>query len=71
MTTADVAILARNVAATRAKRKLTQVQVSKRSGIHNTEVSRIERGLRDPKLTTIIRLARAMDVKPARLLDGI
>jgi transcriptional regulator with XRE-family HTH domain len=71
MRTADVAIFARNVAATRAKRKLSQVQVSERSGIHNTEVSRIERGLRDPKLSTIIRLARALSTPPSRLLDGI
>ncbi len=70
MTTADVAIFARNVAATRAKRGLSQAQVSKPSGIHATEVSRIERGLRDPRLSTIVRLARAMGVEPARLLDG-
>jgi transcriptional regulator with XRE-family HTH domain len=70
VTTSDVAIFARNVAATRAKRKLSQTQVSKRSGVHSTEVSRIERGLRDPRISTIIRLARAMEVEPARLLDG-
>jgi transcriptional regulator with XRE-family HTH domain len=71
MTTADVAIFARNVATTRANRGLSQTQVSKRSGVHATEVSRIERGLRDPKVSTIIRLARAMEIEPARLLDGI
>jgi transcriptional regulator with XRE-family HTH domain len=71
MRTADVAIFARNVAATRARQGLSQSQVSKRSGVHVTEVSRIERGLRDPKLSTIVRLARAMGVEPARLLDGI
>jgi transcriptional regulator with XRE-family HTH domain len=67
----DTAILARNVAATRANRGLSQAQVSKRSGVHVTEVSRIERGLREPRLSTIVRLARAMEVKPARLLDGM
>jgi transcriptional regulator with XRE-family HTH domain len=71
VTTTGVAVGARNVAAARADRGLSQTQVSKRSGAHVTEVSRIERGLRDPRLSTIIRLARAMDVKPARLLDGI
>jgi len=68
---ADTAIFARNVAATRADRGLSQTQVSKRSGVHVTEVSRIERGLRDPRLSTIIRFARAMNVKPSRLLDGL
>lgn len=71
MTTTGVAIFARNVAATRANRGLSQTQVSKRSGVHVSEVSRIERGLREPRLSTIVRLARALEVEPARLLDGM
>jgi transcriptional regulator with XRE-family HTH domain len=67
----DISTFAHNVAITRSRRQLSQTQVSGRSGIHSSEVSRIERGLRDPRLSTIIRLARAMDVTPARLLDGI
>jgi transcriptional regulator with XRE-family HTH domain len=67
----DIAMFARNVAEIRADRHLTQAQVSHRSGIHVTEVSRIERGLRDPRLTTLIRLARALQVKPAQLLEDL
>jgi transcriptional regulator with XRE-family HTH domain len=67
----DTAILARNVATARANCGLSQTQVSKRSGVHVTEVSRIERGLRDPRLSTIVRLAHALEVKPAQLLDGL
>jgi transcriptional regulator with XRE-family HTH domain len=67
----EIATFARNVAAARARRRLTQSQVSERSGIHFTEVSRIERGLRDPRLTTVVRLARALKVRPGHLLDGI
>lgn len=67
----DIAVFARNVATARASQHLSQTQVSRRSGIHVTEVSRIERGLRDPRLTTLIRLARALEMHPARLLDGI
>ncbi len=62
---------AENVAAARAASGLSQSQVSGRSGIHATEVSRIERGLRDPRLSTVVRLARALGVKPARLVDGL
>jgi transcriptional regulator with XRE-family HTH domain len=69
--TDDIAIFSRNVAEARAQRKLLQAQVSARSGIHVTEISRIERGLRDPRISTLIRLARALNVRPARLLDGI
>lgn len=67
----EIATFARNVATTRTQRQLSQTEVSSRSGIHATEVSRIERGLRDPRLSTVIRLAHALEVRPARLLDGI
>lgn len=67
----EIAIFARNVATARTQQHLSQTQVSSRSGIHVTEVSRIERGLRDPRVTTLIRLARALEMQPARLLDGI
>jgi transcriptional regulator with XRE-family HTH domain len=67
----DIAVFARNVVELRADRHLTQAQVSDRSGIHVTEVSRIERGLRDPRLTTVIRLARALQAKPSQLLEGL
>ncbi len=39
--------------------------------LHRTEVSLLERGERDPRLSTIVRLARALGVTPAELLDGI
>jgi len=48
---------------------LTQEQVSHRCGVHVTEVSRIEGGKRDPQVSTVERLAKAVEVKPERLLD--
>jgi transcriptional regulator with XRE-family HTH domain len=62
---------AENVARIRRKKKLTQRQVSSRSGIHDTEISRIERGLRDPRLSTILSIADALDVRPGSLLKPI
>jgi transcriptional regulator with XRE-family HTH domain len=66
-----VGVFARNVKTLRARRGLSQSQVSKLSGIHHTEISRIERGLRDPRMSTLIRLARALKTAPSRLLDGV
>jgi transcriptional regulator with XRE-family HTH domain len=66
----DIAVFAANVSRIRREKKLSQSQVANRSGIHHTEISRIERGRRDPRLSTLLRLARALKVKPARLLDG-
>jgi transcriptional regulator with XRE-family HTH domain len=62
---------AKTIHATRKRKRMKQIDVSAASGIHFTEVSRIERGLRDPRLSTIIRLARALKVSPAKLLEKI
>jgi transcriptional regulator with XRE-family HTH domain len=48
---------------------LTQEEVAHRSGVHATEVSRIEAGERDPQVSTLERLAKAVEVKPGLLLD--
>ena len=48
---------------------LTQEEVAQRSGVHATEVSRMEAGKRDPKISTLYRLAKAVEVKPGQLLD--
>lgn len=48
---------------------MTQEQVADRSGVHATEVSRIEAGKRDPRVSTVLRLAKALNVKPGELLE--
>jgi transcriptional regulator with XRE-family HTH domain len=58
-----------NLRAARERLGLTQEQVAQRSGVHATEVSRIEAGKRDPQVSTVRRLARAVKVKPGQLLD--
>jgi transcriptional regulator with XRE-family HTH domain len=71
MATREITLFADNVLVARKERHLSQSEVSDRSGIHVTEVSRIERGLRDLRLSTLLRLARALEVEPARLIGGI
>jgi transcriptional regulator with XRE-family HTH domain len=58
-----------NLRAARRRLKLTQEEVAERSGVHATEVSRIEAGKRDPKVSTLLRLAAAVEVPPGQLLD--
>lgn len=53
----------------RERLELTQEEVAERSGVHSTEVSRIEAGKRDPQVSTLLRLAKAVEVKPGQLLD--
>jgi len=71
MSTGEIAVFAGNVAKARARARLSQAQVSARSGVHVTEVSRIERGQRDVRLSTLIRLAHGLEVEPGRLLERI
>lgn len=55
--------------AARKRSGLTQAEVSERSGVHDTEISRIEAGKRDPRVSTLIRLAKAVGVAPGDLLS--
>ncbi len=64
-----VADLGTNLRGARERLGLTQEQVAERSGVHATEVSRIEAGKRDPQVSTVRRLAAAVEVKPGQLLD--
>jgi len=58
-----------NLRAARLNLELSQEQVAERSGVHATEVSRIEAGKRDPRVTTVERLAKAVQVRPGQLLE--
>lgn len=51
----------------RSKRKLSQVALAKRAGISVSYLSLLERGRRDPPLSTIQRIAAAL-VMPVEIL---
>jgi transcriptional regulator with XRE-family HTH domain len=59
----------KNLRAARKKLDLTQEDVAQRCGVQAGEVSRIERGLRDPQVSTVEKLAAAVEVPPGRLFD--
>lgn len=61
--------LGKNLRAARKRLGLTQEEVAERSGVQAGEVSRIERGKRDPQVSTLERLAEAVEVPPGRLLE--
>ncbi len=53
----------RALAEARIKNNLSQKELAERSGIHQSEISRIESGTRNPSLKILNRLARAMDME--------
>jgi transcriptional regulator with XRE-family HTH domain len=51
--------------------KLSQDALANATDIHPTAIGRMERGSREPRLTTILRLAHGLGVEPGELLDGL
>lgn len=50
---------------------LSQDELSVRASVHRTEISQIERGLRVPRIDTLVKLAASLDVNAGDLLEGI
>lgn len=61
--------LGSNLREARERLGLTQEQVGERSGVHTGEISRIEAGKRDPQVSTVERLAKAVEMRPGQLLE--
>jgi len=62
---------AANLRRYRAAAELSQEQLAAKSGLHPTEISRLERAVRDPRLGTIVRVARGLGVRAEQLVAGI
>ena len=62
---------AANLRRQRLRRGLSQEALGNAAGLHRTEISLLERAGRDPRLSTITRLARALEIKAATLLNDI
>lgn len=61
----------RNCAEARRRAGLSQAQLAHRLLTSSQEVSRLETGRTLPRLTTLLRLARTLEVPLADLLRGI
>lgn len=55
----------------RAREGLSQDGLAHTSGIHLTSIGRIERGGREPRLTTILKLAEGLGVEPGELINAL
>jgi len=62
---------AANLRRARLAAAISQEELGFRCGLHRTEVSLLERALREPRLGTVVKLAAALDTTPDRLCAGI
>jgi transcriptional regulator with XRE-family HTH domain len=60
-----------NLRRQRQRAGLSQEALGHACDLHRTEISLLERAAREPRLSTIVRLARALDIPPGKLLAGI
>jgi transcriptional regulator with XRE-family HTH domain len=50
---------------------MSQEELSIRAGLHRTEVSQIERGMRLCRVDTVAKLAGALGIDAGKLFEGI
>jgi transcriptional regulator with XRE-family HTH domain len=60
-----------NLRRTRLRRELSQEAVARLADMHRTEISVLERGKREPQLSTLVKLSAVLKVPLDDLLEGI
>lgn len=61
----------RRLRAAREDKGWTQEELADRADLTSVQISRVERGVREVRLTTLLKLIAALEVKPDHLLDGL
>jgi transcriptional regulator with XRE-family HTH domain len=62
---------AKSLRKARLKAEISQEELGFRCDLHRTEISLLERGGREPRLGTMIRLCSVLGVTPEQLCEGI
>jgi transcriptional regulator with XRE-family HTH domain len=60
-----------NVRRVRLARNASQEAVSHRTRLHRTEIGKVEQGIVEPRLTTVVILADALNVSLDELVAGL
>jgi len=64
-------VLGERVRACRHALGLSQQELAERASLHWTFVGQVERGQRNLSLNNLLKLARALEVDPGRLVEGL
>jgi ribosome-binding protein aMBF1 (putative translation factor) len=60
-----------NIRAERKRVGITQEALAERCDMHPVEVGRAERGVRDLRISTVVKLARGLQIPACELLRGV
>jgi transcriptional regulator with XRE-family HTH domain len=63
--------LGKRIRALREERKISQEELADRADIHRNYISQIEGGKRKVSFYYVVKIARALQVSPSRLIDRI
>lgn len=61
----------RRVRDRRVELGLSQEDLAERAGLHRTYISSLEQGRRNVAVHNVVRLAEALDIDPAHLVQGL
>ncbi|HXS69687.1 MAG TPA: helix-turn-helix transcriptional regulator [Candidatus Polarisedimenticolia bacterium] len=64
-------VLGKNVRREREENKLTQEALAERANLDPTYISGIERGVRNPSILSVIRIAKALRVTASKLMENV
>lgn len=60
-----------NLRKARKAKGISQEELGFRCDLHRTEISLLERGGREPRLGTIVKLSGSLDTTPEQLCEGV
>ena len=60
-----------NIRANRKRLGITQEALAERCEMHTVEIGRAERGLRDLRVSTIVKVAHGLGIPASELLKGL
>jgi transcriptional regulator with XRE-family HTH domain len=60
-----------NIRANRKRLEITQEALAERCEMHPVEIGRAERGLRDLRVSTIVKVAHGLGIPASELLKGL
>lgn len=64
-------IVGRNLKRLREKQSLSQEEFAWEAGLHRTYISGVERGIRNPTVTVLKKIADALEVEPGELFQPV